>query len=284
MSVAASIEGLAGLAPAERRVADFLVGGGPEALVLSAAAIAERTGTSDATVVRTAQALGYAGLGEWRRALAATQPEVALPERLRASIGDLEPATALQSVVENHTVALAAMADRISPARFDQALDVLSDRARLIWRGVGPSACLADYARLLCGRTGRRATAWTHTGTSFADELLELEPSDAVVVLAYGRLQRHVHALLDHAEAVGAPVVLLTDATNRRIEHRVAVVLESGRGLPDRFASHGTTLVLIEALVLGLSARDERRAETSLERLNQLRAEINGRRIDVDRT
>ena len=42
------------LAPAERRVAELLLELGPEATLLSAAALAEQLGTSDATVVRTA--------------------------------------------------------------------------------------------------------------------------------------------------------------------------------------------------------------------------------------
>src|SRR5438477_9737962 len=61
------------LAPAERRVAEQLIEFGPEGALLSAAALAAQLGTSDATVVRTAKALGYSGLADHRRAMA-TQP------------------------------------------------------------------------------------------------------------------------------------------------------------------------------------------------------------------
>ena len=60
------------------------------------------------------------------------------------------------------------------------------------------------------------------------------------------------------------------------------MVLESGRGVPGLFASHANTLVLVEALVLGLAAQDEDRAEASLATLNDLRAVLAGRRLDVD--
>ena len=60
--------------------------------------------------------------------------------------------------------------------------------------------------------------------------------------------------------------------------------LQSGRGAPGLFASHGTTLVLIEALVLGMAANRPPQLPTqSLATLNELRAELAGRRIDVDR-
>src|SRR5437762_6503874 len=62
--------GLGDLSPAEAQVARFFRENREEVLVASAAALASRIGTSDATVVRAAKALGYAGLDELRRDLA----------------------------------------------------------------------------------------------------------------------------------------------------------------------------------------------------------------------
>ena len=58
------------ISPAERAVAQFFLNNREDVLVSSAAAIARQTGTSDATVVRTAKALGFQGLEDMRRALA----------------------------------------------------------------------------------------------------------------------------------------------------------------------------------------------------------------------
>ncbi len=233
-------------------------------------------------MVRTAQALGYAGLGEWRRALATRQPEPPLAQRLHRTLEQTDPDELLAATLAHHLVGLDALAERVTQSLFDRAVAVLAPASRLVWRGVGPSAHLAEYACLLGERVGHRGVAWTHTGTSFADELLGLGSGDAVVVLAYGRLQPHVHVLLDHAHQLGAPVVLITDAMDRSLSGRVEVILESGRGVPGLFASHSTTLVLLEALVLGLAAVDQADAEANLGSLNQLRAALAGRRLDVD--
>ncbi len=275
-----------GLAPAERRVAHFLIDAGPDVLVLSAAALAARLGTSDATVVRTAKALGFAGMAELRQALAERQlqrrDDPPLAVRLQRTLADSEPDQLLATSVANHLTGLDSLARRVTPDVFAEAVRVLGQGERIVWRGVGPSACLADYGRLLCERIGRPGAVWTHTGTAFADELAGLTSGDVVVALAYGRLQNHVHALVDHAAALGAATVLVTDVRQPRLAGRVAMVLESGRGVPGLFASHANTLVLVEALVLGLAARDEDRAEASLATLNDLRAVLAGRRLDVD--
>lgn len=270
------------IAPAERRVALGLLELGAEASVLSAAVLAERLGTSDATIVRTAKALGYTGLAELRRALVAHANDPPIGERLRRSLEQAPREELFAAAISNHLAALEALTRNVSAERFQEAVAVLTASARIVWRGVGPSAHLAAYGQLLAERVGKSSCALVHTGTSFADEMLTLASGDAVVVLAYGRPQSHVRVLLERAGALDLPVVLITDTAGRRLGSAVHTTLECGRGAPGLFASHGTTLVVIEALVLAVAAGDQGAAEKSLETLNNLRAELAGRRLDVD--
>src|SRR5436190_18649422 len=95
------------LAPAERRVAEYLLAAGPEVTLLSAAEIAARTGTSDATVVRAAKALGYGSLHELRRALAAPNPSLA--DRLRRTLDETAEGGLLATSVSEHVASLDSM-------------------------------------------------------------------------------------------------------------------------------------------------------------------------------
>jgi DNA-binding MurR/RpiR family transcriptional regulator len=270
------------LAPAERRVAELLVQMGSQAMLLSAAALAEQLGTSDATVVRTAKALGYSGLGELRRALAAYGDNPPLGERLRRTLDQAPGDQLFAGVIRNHLSSVESLTANVSPAAFQDSIAVLAASDRIVWRGVGPSAQLAAYGQILAQRMGKPSAALVHTGTSFADELLTLAPGDAVVLLAYGKLQSHVRVLLSHAQTIEIPVVLITDTLGRKLGPEVRTAIQSGRGTPGLFASHATTLLVIEALVLGVAAAHRVEAEASLIKLNQLRAALAGRRIDVD--
>jgi DNA-binding MurR/RpiR family transcriptional regulator len=91
-----------------------------------------------------------------------------------------------------------------------------------------------------------------------------------------------VRVLLEHAESLETPVVLITDVLGRRLGAAVAATLQCGRGAPGLFASHGITLVVIEALVLAMAATHQAESEARLAKLNELRAALAGRRIDVD--
>ena len=270
------------LAPAERHVAENLLDLGRDATLMSAAALADRLGTSDATVVRTAQALGYRGLAELRQALIGQGPNPSPAERLRRTLEDVRPEEIFATAIESHVGALDALTRNVSADQFQEAVSVLAPSARIVWRGIGPSAHLAAYGQVLTERIGTASRALVHVGTSFADELLTLVPGDAVVLLAYGRVQNHVRVLLERADELGVPVVVVTDTLTNRISKTARITLQSGRGAPGLFASHGTTIVLIEALILGIAAADRASAESTLATLNTLRAALAGRRIDVD--
>jgi DNA-binding MurR/RpiR family transcriptional regulator len=272
----------ADIAPAERRVATGLLELGAEASVLSAAVLAARLGTSDATIVRTAKALGYSGLAELRRALVAQPQEPPIGERLRRTLEQAPREELFSTAIANQLRALEDLTRNVSALQFDSAVGVLTASTRVVWRGIGPSAHLAAYGELLTRRVGKPSRALVHAGTAFADELLTLAEGDAVVLLAYGRPQPHVRVLLDRAATLGLPVVLITDTAGRRLGASAHTTLECGRGAPGLFASHGTTLVVLEALVLAVAAGDRAAAEASLDDLNDLRAALAGRRIDVD--
>jgi DNA-binding MurR/RpiR family transcriptional regulator len=270
------------LAPAERRVAELLLDLGPEVTLLSAAALAAQLGTSDATVVRTAQALGYPGLAEMRRALAAYGDNPPLGERLRRTLDQSQGGELLASAIGNHLTAIETLTRSVAPEAFQAAAAILAGADRVLWRGVGPSAHLAAYGQLLTQRIGKPAGALVQTGTSFADELLTIASDDAIVVFAYGRLQSHVRVLLEHAETLDVPVVLITDTLARKLAGSVSATLQCGRGAPGLFASHAPTLVVIEALVVAIAATDRAASQAGLTRLNELRAALAGRRMDVD--
>jgi DNA-binding MurR/RpiR family transcriptional regulator len=279
-SLAARLDRITG--GAERRVADYLLRAGPRAAAMSALEIARAVGTSDATVIRTAKTLGFSSLRELRQALAEDE-EADLSTRLQATIGDSPSAhDVLASAVDRHLEALNTLLRRVPATDFDDAAGVLADAAHIWWCGTGPSAHLANYAAFLCRRLGAPSGTLTHSGTDHADELLALRANHAVVVLAYGRVHPYVRVLLSRAADVGARVVLITDTLGRHLSSQVAVQLNAGRGTPSLFATHGPTIVLLEALVLALAAAHPHRSDTALATLNDLRQSLAGKRLDVD--
>ena len=266
------------LTTAERRVIRCLQEGGTEALLLNAKELGELSQTSDATVVRAAQHLGYAGLADLRRAL--------LDRRTEVYVEGMRTSTRADDVLEDEIrvaeEGLAKLREAVGRGKFDDAVEILTNSDRIVWRGVGPSGSLAEYAQLHSERIGHRSIAIRHMGTSLADELLSLNRSDAVVILSYGQVQKATEVIFNHAQNVGASVILITDRDDADLGRRADLLLECGRGRAHGFQSHAVTLVLLESLIVGMAKKDEDRWTRSTGVLNDLRKQIAGRSLDVD--
>ncbi|MDJ0390284.1 MurR/RpiR family transcriptional regulator [Roseomonas sp. E05] len=277
----------AGLPPAGRRIARLIAEDPALALASSAAELAARAGTSDATVVRTVQALGFEGLGELRRALAgslgAAPPPGSPAEAMRATLADVgaEAGRAVDLAVEVQREAVEALAAPEARATLRAAVETLHPARRILIFGIGPSAALAGYLALLLRRAGRTARALDATGIALADQLLDLAPGDALLVLAYGRSYREVVTVFGEARRLNLPLVLVTDSLERGLARHAEVVVPARRGRARQVALHGATLVALEAIALGLAAAQGDRAVATLERLNDLRAAVAGSRHDV---
>ncbi|MGH3983250.1 MAG: MurR/RpiR family transcriptional regulator [Pseudonocardiaceae bacterium] len=274
--------GLGGLAPAQRRVARFFTEHAAQLGFFSAAEIAARLGTSDATVVRTAQSLGYRGLADLKRALFddAPPPEPTPSARLGATLRHATtPMDVLDHALDVHRSALHAARESLAE-RFPAAVALLAAAERIVLSGTGPSAAVAQYAAVLLGRVGRPATTITATGVSMADQAMELRRGDALLLLAYTRLHTHAAVLIDLARRRRIPVLLVTDVLAD--VDGADLVLSCPRGLPGEQSSHAITLLLLEAIAVALAAADRARATTALSELNRLRGELLGAPADVD--
>lgn len=268
------------LPPASRRVAQYIDANRAAVLASSALDLAAQTDTSDATVIRTVQTLGFAGLGALKQALVASvdRPST-LADDMRRTLGEVgeDTSRAIGLVFEAHEEALQSLRTPAARTQIMAGVSVLQPAERIAVFGIGPSAALASYVTTLLARAGRRTLALNATGAMLADQMLDLRPGDALLVLAYGRAYGEVVAVFAEARRIGLPIVLVTDSLDRRLARHASVVLPARRGRAERVALHGATLVCLEALVLGLAAASTEAVPT-LERLNRLREAVrNGR-------
>ncbi len=269
------------LGAAGRRVATFINQNRQVVLASSAAALGSRTGTSDATVVRTVQALGFAGLGDLKRAILDSTGRASTPaDDMRRTLVDLKRSTgqAFDSVLRAHAEGIAVLRSRNCRAQIAAGVQVLDGANRIAVFGIGPSAALAAYVSTSLARCGRRSRTLNAAGSMLADQMLDLGPGDALLILAYGRLYKEVNAVFAEAGRLGLATVLVTEARDTPLARLADVAIAIPRGRPGQVALHGATLVGLEALVLSLAAAKPGDALASLDRLNHLRRAVDPQR------
>lgn len=272
------------ISPAEQRVARFFQENREEVLIASASALAQQAGTSDATVVRTAKTLGFAGMEELRRTLARELREDLSPaSRMARTLSEVEDdlGSALDVTLNIHQKSLEDLRRDITPSHFRSAVQSLVHARRVFIFGIGPSSAMADYFTVQLGRFGIDALSLTQTGLLLADGVQKLGEGDLLMIFAYGRVYREVNVLLDQADRCSATRILFSDTLGPKLRNRVDLVLRVARGHADMLSMHTATLALIEALLVGVATERPEETIANLESLNRIRTALAGRAMGL---
>lgn len=101
------------------------------------------------------------------------------------------------------------------------------------------------------------------------------------MIFAYGRVYPELASMLDHAKTLGLSTILFSDTLGAKLRDQVTLSLSVPRGRTDMLSMHTTTLALIEALLVGVAMTRPTRTLASLKLLNELRANVAGKRMDL---
>jgi DNA-binding MurR/RpiR family transcriptional regulator len=267
------------LTATERRVAEYLAAHPQEAAFSSAEELGRATATSDASVVRTAKALGFDGLPGLKRSLQGHLQSLLTPaNRLSNSIESTgsEPGALLAATLRDHIERLTQAEQSLDSEEFRRAVELIGAARETVISGFAGLEGVSEYIATHLVRIGHRARSASDTGYRLADRLLLLGPEDVVVILAHNRLVRESRVILDHCTEVGVPVILVTDTLGEALRDEVEVVLSAPMSRPGTFTSQATALILLEALTIAVAAQERDRSLGTTVRMNQLREELNG--------
>lgn len=239
------------------RILDFLLQHPADIGGLDAREVAERTGSSSATVVRTARRLGYRGYREMRLAL--TAMSAAAPTQARDHvIGDIEADDDVASVIDklarDERDTVHATARSADPEVVDQvAAHIVAARTVHLFGVVASGLVAVDLAGKL-GRIGIRATAHTEGHEALTAAVL-MGPDDLAIGISSSGRTDDVLQAMHHAKAHGAATVAIsTDPRSSLARHSdlvlVSVVGRESEIRPAALSSRISQLFLIDAVFI----------------------------------
>lgn len=244
---------------------------------MSASELGTETRTSNATVIRTLQALGYSGLAELKAKVAgpfipSTPPEVRARRRVESAGGDLQKVW--DSVTTESIDRIELLRRNFSLERYQRAVQFLLDAQTITTYGFGAAFVVAEHLALKLGRMGRRTGTIRASGFNLADELLKIERGDVVVLFAPNRFLADVDVLVDRTRVVGATSLLISDEVGSRLGETVTLELYAPNTPTGLTGEPLSTMVLADALAQGVAASDVERTVESSHTLTTLRQQL----------
>ncbi len=261
------------LTKSEKRIANYLRKKQEESAFLSAGELADRLGLSEATLVRFARTLGFGSYPAMRSVLqTAFRRRVTHSVRLRGRLDDLrESGDIFERLVVSEMDYLTQALETVDREALKQAVCFLRDRKRVFVLGVGPSISLVDLMQIRLGRFGRQVIPLTTAGREIVEPLLLMTEEDLVFVICFFDVTPALQLVLNYANQVHCPVIMLTDTLGSIIGDKADVVLTAKRGPVSEFHSLVVPMTIINTLLLALAGEDQEEVVAHLDKLDHFR-------------
>jgi DNA-binding MurR/RpiR family transcriptional regulator len=263
-----------GLRAAEQRVADFILAHPDELIYLTVTELADRTKTSESTVVRLTQKIGYKGYQEFKIVLARDLVEPATAIYAAIEPGD-DLATVKNKVFQANAQALRDTLEVLDDAQLQRGVDALATARRVEIYGVGGSAPLAldAYHKLL--KLGMSVVAQSD-GDLMAMSSSLLGPGDVALGISHTGASRDVTDALGRAKRHGAATICITHRSSSPITKVSDVVLVTAAQQTafrsDASSSRIAQLAVIDTLYVGVAHTNHARSLEMIERTREATA------------
>lgn len=254
-----------------QRVAETVAADPAGCAALTVTGLAERTGTSEATVVRTARLLGYPGYRDLRLALAglAAQQASGAAPAITTDISVDDPLSdVVAKLTQDERQTLADTAGALDVAQLEATVSALTAARRIDVYGVGASSLVAqDLAQKLL-RIGLIAHA--HADPHLAvTNAVQLGSGDVAIAITHSGRTVDVIEPLQAAFDHGATTVAITGRPDGEVTQYADHVLTTSTAReselrPAAMSSRTSQLLVIDCLFIGVAQRTYETAAPAL--------------------
>lgn len=265
---------LPSLRKTEKRIATFVLDNPSVVAGCTITELASLCETSQASVARFCQAVGYSGYKEFRLALVSSSSrEEAAREHFRVADADIDPEDSAFDVVNKvayqEVRAIEETARGLDLEALDAIVAAISAASRIDIIGAGSSGLTGQDLHQKLHRFGLTTYFWVDAHLALTSVALS-SPTSVAIGISHSGLTVETYQALEIARAAGATTVAITNFPDSPLAELADHVLTtSARETPLRSgatASRIAQMALVDFLVVRLLQSQLDRAATSLRR------------------
>ena len=246
---------------AERKVADYIMANPQEVIGLNVTDLAERSGSSDATVIRMCKRLGYSGFYQMKLALAEELGRYQMVGYMDSSENPKDAKGVIQCLVRD----LLRIADMLDQESVQRCADMICNSKRIFVSAVGNTIPVAmDFAFRLC-RLGINASCNTIVEYGMASMVKGTE-SDLLLAISHSGSSKHVIQTVEIANNKKIPTIAVTGSSNsvlaRSVQFFLLTTVENPLFGEYGSASHIYEQAVLDSILYMVSKKQKREKDT----------------------
>ncbi|GAA0723700.1 MurR/RpiR family transcriptional regulator [Dactylosporangium roseum] len=263
--------GLPEFTGALQRVAELILADPAAAARSTIVELAERSGTSPATVTRFCRALGFVGYADLRLAIAGETGRAARTGGWTMDIGrEIQPTDPLERVLGQimaaDTQAMHDTASLLDLGEVERAAEAIARADRVDIYGASGSALVGGEMQFCLHRIGIAAWAWTDVHNGLAAAAL-LQAGDVALGISHSGQTRETIEMIAEASSRGATTIALTSFPRSPLAEVADIVLltatQATTFRPDALSARHPQLVVLDLLYIAVAQRTHERAHAA---------------------
>ncbi len=252
---------LRGLSKGHKKIASYIAENYDKAAFMTAAALGNKVGVSESTVVRFATELGFKGYPELQRELQQMiKSKLTAVQRMEVSKNLIGDGDIIRNVLSGDIELIRETAERTSRADFQNALEKINHARRIYILGVRSSAALASFLAFYFNLVFDSVVLVdTSSASEMFEQMFRIGEEDVCIAISFPRYSKQTVNALRFIADRGAKIIAITDTEKSPIASFANHLLVARSDMASVVDSLTAPLSLINALIVGvtLSRRDE---------------------------
>ena len=232
-----------------------------KAAFMTAAALGQKVGVSESTVVRFATELGFKGYPELQKELQQLiKSKLTAVQRMEVSENLIGDSDIITSVLNGDIELIRATAEKTSREAFKNAVSEINRAKRIYILGVRSSAALASFLAFYFNLVFDAVTLIdTASASEMFEQMFRIDEKDVCIAISFPRYSKQTVNALRFIADRGAKIIAITDTEKSPIASFANHLLVARSDMASVVDSLTAPLSLINALIAGvtLSRRNE---------------------------
>lgn len=254
-------ENLKRLSKGHKKIAAYIEENYDKAAFMTAAALGQKVGVSESTVVRFATELGFKGYPELQKELQQLiKSKLTAVQRMEVSENLIGDSDIITSVLNGDIELIRATAEKTSREAFKNAVSEINRAKRIYILGVRSSAALASFLAFYFNLVFDAVTLIdTASASEMFEQMFRIDKKDVCIAISFPRYSKQTVNALRFIADRGAKIIAITDTEKSPIASFANHLLVARSDMASVVDSLTAPLSLINALIAGvtLSRRNE---------------------------
>lgn len=254
-------ENLKRLSKGHKKIATYIEENYDKAAFMTAAALGQKVGVSESTVVRFATELGFKGYPELQKELQQLiKSKLTAVQRMEVSENLIGDSDIITSVLNGDIELIRATAEKTSREAFKNAVSEINRAKRIYILGVRSSAALASFLAFYFNLVFDAVTLIdTASASEMFEQMFRIDEKDVCIAISFPRYSKQTVNALRFIADRGAKIIAITDTEKSPIASFANHLLVARSDMASVVDSLTAPLSLINALIAGvtLSRRNE---------------------------